>query len=498
MRIAVRALGLAAVAAIAVGGCGRAHKPAPRATVDNEGGDSGRPMPPAGTGGTANGAGTGGESGEDTGDSTGSAGRSVAGGTGGSAGAGVATGGTAGAGGSAGGETAGAGAGGASGGGAAAGAAGATSGPMPVPTPPVWKGPLPSECTRTDEIADAEGCTVSMQCSSGYVLAFCSGHDIPATCGCETEFGGIIEPFEADEYSGIGTCRTIAQICSSGEELDLDGPEECRELASSSDATSCSLHQSCANVLESGNVDVRFLRERSIACLAQTDGTVLCACGLGPQRFELTADAGAACAEMIEQCDTILDMDPEVPGKCQLDLQSTFEGYCRADAICTHATMLDGGVTVLQDIRRDVQCRGGDEPGSTCICGVDERYVTFHRDTVVEGIEDCNRTLLICTPDTFDFTGGRACEPTDEGSTTNQCWASLLCDQRAMLGDEAVEIRGRMTTSCIPSDDGWACECRNDTRGVTVNVTAEDSSAACVVARTMCADAIPVFEWSAP
>lgn len=42
----------------------------------------------------------------------------------------------------------------------------------------------------------------------------------------------------------------MAQLCSSGEEIDLDGPEECSALFESSDDTGCSLHQTCLNALE--------------------------------------------------------------------------------------------------------------------------------------------------------------------------------------------------------------------------------------------------------
>ena len=129
---------------------------------------------------------------------------------------------------------------------------------------------------------------------------------------------------------------------------------------------------------------------------------------------------------------------------------------------------------------------------------MDEQYVTFHRDAVVESIEDCNRTLLICTHDTFDMKGGASCEPLSESSSTNQCDASFLCTQGAMLGDEAVEIRGNLSTTCYASGDVWSCECRNYVRGVTVSIPALDSADACARARLLCAEAIPVFEWGSP
>jgi hypothetical protein len=498
----VRALGSAALVAIVMAACGRIRKEAPRAEAPHQGGTAGLVTGSAGEGGEGNHTGSAGTSGSASG---GTAGRAGTPGTSGSAGV-QSSGGrasTAGVGGTvnrmagAGGDVAGAG--GTAGVGAIAGAAGTLQRPSPVAIVPVWNGPLPTDCERTYEQEAEDHCTVNMECGNGPMVIYCWGAagDV-AQCQCEAN-GGTIQPLALDGHPGLGTCRAVAALCSSGEPIDLGGDEACLTLAASTGASSCDLHESCTNTLMSGNVPVRFGRERSIACIGTPESTVLCGCGSEPVWFELeSAEPSTTCEREIERCDAPSSTDPDVPPACVLGLQSTFDDYCHADAKCVHETNGGDGATTFYEENRDVLCRGGADPGSTCTCATGSQVVTFRRGALVGSIDDCNGYVERCAISDFELDGPATCDEVDGNATANHCYSLLSCSQAADLAGEAVTVLGRLNARCDLVDGSWSCDCVSNTRRITVDVPAADAEAACIAARTACPQAVPLPEWAGP
>jgi hypothetical protein len=179
-------------------------------------------------------------------------------------------------------------------------------------------------------------------------------------------------------------------------------------------------------------------------------------------------------------------------------LQSTFDGYCHADATCVHATDEGDGITRFYDEERDVLCRGGTDPGSTCTCRSDDHFVTFQRESLVESIDDCNDYVERCSFDAFELEGQATCTEVEGAATASYCYASLSCSHGAKLAGEAVTVLGHLDATCNEAGGGWSCECRSTTRRITVEVTAADAAGACAEARVACPEAVPVLEWSGP